>query len=436
MTARGLIISATGSGAGKTIITSALIRLLASRGHAVSSFKVGPDYIDGGYHAVASGRASHNIDLWAMRPATARDAFRRAAEGADLVIGEGVMGLFDSSLSGKGSTADVARFLDLPVILVVDVTGQAQSVAATVAGFRNHSPDLDIAGVILNRTAGDTHRAMLAQALDGVATVFGHVDRDDRLVVAHRHLGLVQAHDGDSRVIDTAARRIASSLDVDRMVALARPAAMPDDSGPLPMTPPGQRIAVARDGAFSFLYASLTETWREAGAEIVMFSPLADESPDATADAVYLPGGYPELHAGRLAAGQTFLAGLRGAADRGCVIYGECGGYMVLGRHLTDMDGVTHTMAGLLPVTISMHAPRRHLGYRRMVLAATGPLGKAGSVWRGHEFHYACETSRAAPPLFFASDSRGRDLGDSGAVNGTVSASFMHIIDCEGGPAS
>ena len=436
MAARGLIISATESGAGKTIITSALIRVLARRGCAVSSFKVGPDYIDSGWHASASGRASHNIDLWAMRPATARAAIRRCSEGADLVIGEGVMGLFDASLSGEGSTADVARFVDLPVILVIDVSGQAQSVAATVAGFRDHRPDIDVAGVILNRTAGDTHRAMLARALEGVATVFGHVDRDDRLVLAHRHLGLVQAHDGDSGLIDEAATLVETGVDVDGMVARARPIAVIDDPDTIPVAPPGQRIAVACDRAFSFLYASLAETWRNAGAEILVFSPLEDEPPDATADAVYLPGGYPELHAGRLAASQTFLSGLRGAADRGCVVYGECGGYMVLGRHLTDMEGHTHAMAGLLPVTVSMHAPRRHLGYRRMVLASDGPLGKAGSIWRGHEFHYASETSPAASPLFFASDANGRDLGASGAVNGKVAASFMHVIDCEEGPVS
>ncbi len=436
MAARGLIISATGSGAGKTIITSALIRVLARRGGAVSSFKVGPDYIDGGYHAAASGRASHNIDLWAMRPATARAAIRRCSEGADLVIGEGVMGLFDASLSGEGSTADVARFLDLPVILVIDVSGQAQSVAASVAGFRDHRPDIDVAGVILNRTAGDTHLTMLTRALEGVATVFGHVKRDDRLVVAHRHLGLVQAHDGDPDIIDEAATLIAAGVDVDSMIALARPIAVTNERDSVTMAPPGQRIAVACDSAFSFLYASLAEAWRNAGAEILWFSPLEDEPPDATADAVYLPGGYPELHAGRLAASQTFLSGLRDAADRGCVIYGECGGYMVLGRHLTDMEGHTHAMAGLLPVTVSMHAPRRHLGYRRMVLASDGPLGKAGSIWRGHEFHYASETSPAAPPLFLASDANGRDLGACGAVNGRVAASFMHLIDREEGPAS
>ncbi len=436
MAARGFVISATGSGVGKTIITSALIRVLARRGYTVSSFKVGPDYIDGGYHAAASGRASHNIDLWAMRPDTARAAFRRCADGADLVIGEGAMGLFDASLSGKGSTADTAQFLDLPVVLIIDVSGQAQSVAATVAGFRDHRPDIDMAGVILNRTAGDTHRAMLARALEGVATVFGHIDRDERLVVAHRHLGLVQAHEGGTGIIDYAATRIVAGVDVDSMIARARPVAAADHTQAVSLAPPGQRIAIACDRAFSFLYTSLTQAWREAGAEIALFSPLADEPPDPTADAVYLPGGYPELHAGRLAAAQTFLAGLRRAADRGCVIYGECGGYMVLGRRLTDVEGKSHAMTGLLPVTVSMHAPRRHLGYRRMVLASSGPLGKAGSTWRGHEFHYACETSSAASPLFFASDANGRDLGASGAVNGNVAASFMHIIDREEGPAS
>ena len=436
MAARGFVISATESGAGKTIITAALIRALARRGYRVSSFKVGPDYIDGGYHAAASGRVSHNIDLWAMRPATARAAFRRCADGADVVIGEGTMGLFDASLSGEGSTADAARFLDLPVVLIIDASGKAQSVAATVAGFRDHRSDVDIAGVILNRTASDSHRMMLMRALEGVATVFGHVQEDERLVVAHRHLGLVQAHDGDTGFIDHAATRIESSVDVAGLIAQARSAASADDAPAACLAPPGQRIAIACDRAFSFRYTSLTQAWREAGAEITLFSPLENEPPDVTADAVYLPGGYPELHAGKLAAARAFLAGLRRVADRGCVIYGECGGYMVLGRHLEDMEGHTHAMAGLLPVTVSMREPRRHLGYRRMVVACDGPLGKAGSAWRGHEFHYACETSRAASPLFFASDANGRDLGASGAVNGNVAASFMHLIDREEEPGA
>ena len=432
--ARGLIIAAPASGSGKTVVTMALLRAFAKRGTAVSAFKVGPDYIDPGFHAMASLRTCRNIDLWAMKPSTVQSEVACAASGSELVIGEGVMGLFDGSLAGTGSTADVAALLGLPVVLVVDVTGQGSSVAATVEGFRDHREDVDLAGVILNRVAGETQRAILMRALDEVAPVFGHVNRQSVLQLPHRHLGLVQArehHDLD-RLLDEAAALVGESVDLDGLVAAARPLPCSVASKvPPALEPLGQRIAIACDTAFSFVYPAILDGWHRNGAELVTFSPLADDAPDPDADAVYLPGGYPELFAGQLATSRTFLDGLRQASRRGAVIYGECGGYMVLGERLTDQAGMTHAMTGLLPISVSMQSPHRHLGYRRMTLVEDGPLGSAGTVWRGHEFHYSTELNGRMDPLFRSSDAAGNDLGLTGAVNGNVAASFLHIIDCE-----
>ncbi len=429
----GLVLSAPASGSGKTVVTAALVRALARGGRRVSAFKVGPDYIDCGFHTIAAGRDCRTVDLWAMRAQSVRREVARCAEAADIVVGEGVMGLFDGSASGEGSTADVAALLGLPVVLVVDAGGLAQSAAALVAGYRDHRRDVRVAGVILNRVAGRAHLDMLQAALASVTTVFGHVARDPRFERPGRHLGLVQAqeHDDCEAFLETCAAALARTVDVEGLAAAARPLHCAANSAPPPMAPPGQRIALARDRAFSFLYPALAEGWRRGGAEILEFSPLANEAPPPDADAVFLPGGYPELHAGRIASNRTFLDGLRRAAGRGAVVYGECGGLMVLGRSLTDAGGVTHAMAGLLPVSVSMDPPRRHLGYRRMVLQSDGPLGRAGTAWRGHEFHYARQTSTAASPLFRASDARGRDLGTAGAVAGSVAASFLHIIDRE-----
>ncbi len=432
--ASGLIIAAPASGSGKTVITMALLRAFAKRGTAVSAFKVGPDYIDPEFHAVASLRPCRTIDLWAMKPSTVQSEVACAASGSDLVIGEGVMGLFDGSLAGTGSTADVAALLRLPVVLVVDVTGQGSSVAAMVEGFRDHRNDVDLAGVILNRVAGETHRTILMRALDEVATVFGHVNRHTVLELPHRYLGLVQAteHRDLDAFLNEVAALVADTVDLEGLAAAARPLSCSVASKvPPALEPLGQRIAIACDTAFSFTYPAILEGWHRTGAELVTFSPLADDAPDPDADAVYLPGGYPELFAGQLAANRTFLDGLRQASRRGAVIYGECGGYMMLGERLTDQTGMTHTMSGLLPISVSMESPRRHLGYRRMTLVEDGPLGRAGTVWRGHEFHYSTELDGRMDPLFRSSDAAGIDLGMTGAIKGNVAASFLHIIDCE-----
>ena len=433
MSASGLIIAAPASGSGKTVMTLALLRRFRDGGARVSSFKVGPDYIDPAYHRAASGRACVNLDGWAMRPATLARLAVAAGEGAELVIGEGVMGLFDGATGGGGSTADLAALAGWPVVLVVDVRGQAASAAAVVSGFRDFRDDVEIAGVIFNRVGGESHARLLRDAVAPLGVpVLGCVPRDPALALPERHLGLVQAreHDDLDGFLDRAADIVGDKVNISALASLARVGRLAASDDPSPPIPPlGQRIAVARDQAFSFAYAGLIEGWRDAGAEIVPFSPLADEAPDADADAVYLPGGYPELHAGRIASNRRFLDGLAAADRRDALIYGECGGYMVLGDGLVDREGARHAMAGLLKLETSFAEPRLHLGYRVAELAGATPFGTI-TRFRGHEFHYATAIGEPADAaLFTCRDALGKDLGTMGCRRARTMGSFLHLID-------
>ncbi len=456
--APGLIIAAPASGSGKTLVTLALLRALRERGLAAASIKVGPDYIDPAFHAAASGRTCFNLDSWAMRPETLAALAARAGDGAEIVIGEGVMGLFDGASDGSGSTAEVAQLTGWPVVLVVDAKGMAASVAALVHGFTDYRPEVPIAGVIFNRVGSPRHAALLAEACaplslpgGGGVAVLGALPQAPELVLPDRHLGLVQAaeHPELEGFLGRAADFAARHLDIEAIVASARPCRLASETfapvlpppglpplvlPPLVLPPLGQRIAVARDVAFAFAYPFVLDGWRAAGAEITAFSPLGDEAPDSAADAVYLPGGYPELHPGRLAANTRFLAGLRAAAARGAVIYGECGGYMTLGQGLVDADGARHALAGLLPVETSFAERGLHLGYREAELVAAGPLGAAGARFRGHEFHFAslCGDEGEAP-LFRCRDACGAETGTMGGRVGTVMGSFLHLVDAETG---
>ena len=435
MSGPGLIIAAAASGSGKTTLTLALLRALRRNGIAVASFKVGPDYIDPAFHARASGRPCINLDSWAMRIETLAGLTDALTRDATLVIGEGVMGLFDGAADGHGSTADLASLFDLPVILVADARGMAASAAALVEGFTRHRDDVEVAGVIFNHVGSETHAALLRRACDDrfAQPVLGCLPHDPRLELPERHLGLIQADEVPAldAFLDRAAALVAEHVDLPRLRRLARPFGL-GLYGPAaqPLRPLGQRIAVARDVAFAFAYPAVLDGWRAAGAEIMFFSPLADDPPAASATAVYLPGGYPELHAGRLAANRAFLDGLRAAADRGAFIYGECGGFMALGRSLVDRQGHGHAMAGLLPVTSSFAQPRLHLGYRRLRLLTPSPLGQPGTTYRGHEFHYARLLDTGdAPPLFDVTDTHGQPLGPLGAQVGATAGSFLHLID-------
>jgi cobyrinic acid a,c-diamide synthase len=439
---RGLIIAAPASGSGKTVLTLGLLRALRNAGHAATGAKAGPDYIDPAFHTAASGRPAFNLDPWAMRPETLAGLLSGAARTTDVVIVEGVMGLFDGihlpDRPDAGSTADLAAMTGWPVVLVVDAAKQAASVGALVRGFAEHRTDVQIAGVIFNRVASPTHEAVLRDASRAAAPavrLLGSVGRNPDLAMPERHLGLIQAgeHADLERFIEAAAQAISDMVDIEALVDLAGPSEIfrPDEAMQPDLLPPlGQRIAVARDQAFAFCYPATLDGWRAAGTEILPFSPLADDAPDPSADAIYLPGGYPELHAGQLAAADHFLNGLRDAAKRGVKIFGECGGYMVLGQGLVDADSTLHKMAGLLPVETSFAARRLHLGYRVVHLLRDGPLGTAGSCFRGHEFHYASILNEETEsPLFAAENARGEGLGPVGATVGSVCGSFIHLID-------
>jgi cobyrinic acid a,c-diamide synthase len=435
----GLIIAAPASGSGKTVVTLAILRALTRSGMRVNSFKVGPDYIDPAFHAAATGRPCFNIDPWAMRPATIARLLDRLSADAELIVGEGAMGLFDGAIDGSDSTADLAAATGWPVILVVDVRGQAASVAALLRGFASHRADIVVAGVVFNRVGGEAHADTLRRAVAPLGLpVLGCLPRTEQLKLPERHLGLVQASErADLPAFLEAAADVAErSLDLGQLRSLARLArtrgSVEPANGEAGLPPLGQRIAVARDTAFAFAYPALLEQWRRTGAALSFFSPLADEAPASDADAVYLPGGYPELHAGRLAASARFAKGLRAAAGRGATIFGECGGYMVLGAGLVDPDGESHAMTALLPLQTSFAERRLHLGYRRARLAADCALGARGAAFRGHEFHYAIvEDEGRGEPLFLCDDARGRALGSSGRQVGTVFGSFLHLIDRE-----
>jgi cobyrinic acid a,c-diamide synthase len=441
MAGRGLILAAPASGSGKTLIAAGFLRHLRRRGMRVAAAKAGPDYIDPTFHTAASGRPCINLDVWAMRPANIAGLVGGLEADVELVLCEGVMGLFDGTgPDGEtGSTAALAHCTGWPVVLVVDARGQGVSAAALIAGFARHDPALPLAGVIFNRAAGPRHRAMLdaalARHLPGLRCL-GCMPQQAALALPERHLGLVPAGEATKgeAVIERAAAVVESALDIDGLIGLARPSSLGRTTPAVLLPPLGQRIAVARDDAFVFAYPAVLEGWRRAGAALSFFSPLADEPPDPQANAVYLPGGYPELHAGRLAAAEHCLAGLRAAAAAGKTVYGECGGYMVLGEALTDADGRTHRMAGLLPLVTSFAERRLHLGYRALTLLQDGPLGPAGSRYRGHEFHYAATISAGRDGALFAvTDPWGADLGMAGLRRGSVAGSFMHLIDREAG---
>ncbi len=439
----GLVIAAPSSHSGKTVATLGLLRHLAREGRAPRPAKAGPDYIDPQFLAAAAGHPCVNLDLFAL------GADRARAEGTALAAGglgvvEGVMGLFDGANGEDGSTADLAQVLGWPVVLVADAAAQGASAAALVGGFHRHRRGLALAGVIFNRIGGEKHerllRAAMARALPDVP-VLGAIPRDPALMIPERHLGLVQAseHAALESFLDKAAATVARHVDVPALLDVASraglntpAAAPPPPPVPPPIPPLGQRIAIARDVAFAFTYELTFKGWRDAGAEISFFSPLADQAPPADADAVYLPGGYPELHAGAIAAASRFLDGLRTHADAGRVIFGECGGYMVLGEGLIDAQGVRHPMAGLLPVETSFAERKLHLGYRRVRLLDDAPLGRAGALFRGHEFHYATVT-REGPgaPLFAAADAGNHDVGAAGLRAGGVMGSFIHLIAAE-----
>jgi cobyrinic acid a,c-diamide synthase len=439
VSARGLIVSAPRSGSGKTVVTLGLLAALARKNVAVRAAKSGPDYIDPAFHAAATGAPGMNLDTWAMPPSLIEALIGTAASDAEMLVIEGAMGLFDGvpTMSGRsGAAADLAARFNLPVLLVLDVSGQSQSAAAVAAGFAAYDPAVRIGGVVLNRLGSERHRTLIADALKTRRIpVLGGIPRDDTLVLPERHLGLVQAseHADLAERIGRFADMVERHLDIDAITAIAAPLGTRSAPVHTMLAPAGQRIALASDEAFTFVYAHVLDGWRRAGAEIVPFSPLRDEAPPDDCDACWLPGGYPELHAERLAAASHFLDGLRHFAQRQPV-HGECGGYMVLGESIEDAQGTRHAMAGLLGHATSFAKRKLHLGYRQARLLADSPLGAASEIVRGHEYHHASILTMGASdePLVDVTDAQGRPVAETGSRRGRVSGTFFHAIAREG----
>ncbi len=387
-----LVVAGTASGVGKTTLTLGLMAALRRRRLLVQGFKVGPDFIDPGLHEAVTGRPSWTLDGWMCGPAHARATVAERAADADLAVVEGMMGCFDGlgPADEAGSTAEVAKWLGAPVVLVVDVAAQARSVAAVVLGFERFDPALRVVGVIANRVAGEGHARLVREAVAAACRVpvLGAIPSEGRLTLPERHLGLVTAAEGvlTAEVVDRLAEVVERHVDLDRLLAVV--GRRPPAPAPVPASavPPHRvRLGVARDEAFQFYYAENLARLQAAGAELVFWSPLHDRTVPAV-DGLYFGGGYPELYARTLAGNREVLDAVAARAAAGMPIYAECGGLMYLARTLADLQGVPHRLAGVLPGEVIMQ-PGLTIGYREVRFTADTPLGPAGTVARGHEFH-------------------------------------------------
>ncbi len=430
-----IVIAGVRSGVGKTTIATGIMGALSRRGHRVQPFKAGPDYIDPSYHQLACGVPSRNLDTWLLAPATVTELFRRATGGDSLGVVEGVMGVFDghASLTEEGSTAQLAKLLNAPVILVADAGKVARSVAAEVLGYQMFDPDLRIAGVILNGVGGPRHLDFCKPQIEATTglPVLGYLPRRDDFAQPERHLGLIPTVEGTvvQEWYDSLIAQVEETIDLEQILKLAG-AANPADADPqiypLNSQPTRARIAIAKDRAFSFYYQDsldLLEAW---GAELVPFSPLEDEALPANVGGIYIGGGFPEMFARELADNRPMLDSMRGALARQLPVYAECGGLMYLGKSLSDLDGNDYPMVGALPVVSSMSNRRLTLGYREVEACANTPILERGQRVRGHEFHWSVLEEQPDPnqAVYRVVD---QDNRPEGFRVGSVWASYIHI---------
>jgi len=453
---KGFLIAGTASGVGKTTVTLALIAAMRRRGLTVQPFKGGPDFLDTGHHTRIAGRKARNLDTWMLSHEANREVLRDAASGTNAVdsvvsiIVEGMMGLFDGKdgATESGSSAEIAKLLKLPVVLVLDAGKSARSIAATVLGFEMFDPELELAGVILNRVASERHYAMLEAAihLRCKTPLMGWLAREAAIAIPERHLGLQTAEESDDadateRQIDVLARLAEASLKLEKILALecgfefGQRLQRTRDEHTQPI-----RIGVARDRAFCFYYEDNLDLLRACGAELVSFSPLDDEGLPDGLDALYLGGGYPELYAAQLSANRLMLEAVRAFAASGRPVYAECGGMIYLARQLSTADGQSHPLAGVLPFSFEMTNRLVRFGYVTVELTRDCLLGGAGTVMRGHSFHYSKRVEPSCGDGLAQSDSQdsvetnyrvryslsGREE-DEGYRVGNVLAGYVHL---------
>ncbi|MEP6890459.1 MAG: cobyrinate a,c-diamide synthase [Nitrospirota bacterium] len=434
MIAPRLVIAGTHSGVGKTTVTLAILAALKGRGRQVQPFKVGPDFIDPGHHSAATGRLSRNLDGWMLGETVNREIFTRASGDADLSIIEGMMGLFDGSspVSEIGSTAELAKQLDAPVLLVIDGSAMARSAAAMVSGYAKFDPALRVAGVLFNRVSSEGHYTLLKEAVEQETDVLvvGYLRPDQAIAISDRHLGLVTAMEqGTGELYGRLAKAAAETVDLDRVEVLARSyRELPMPSHSISGSNGRRvRIGVAQDQAFCFYYPENLELLEREGAELVKFSPLNDRVlPDA--DMLYLGGGYPELHGERLAGNVAMRRAIRKFSERGGTIYAECGGMMYLTQAIRDLEGKYYEMLGLFEAEAVMSKARMTLGYRELQISQPCVLGEVGTTARGHEFHYSVvEPKGRLQYACMLRDAQGKSKGQDGLVAGNTMGLYSHL---------
>ncbi|MFO0698913.1 MAG: cobyrinate a,c-diamide synthase [Nitrospira sp.] len=430
-----LVIAGTSSGVGKTTVTLALLAALRERGRRVQPFKGGPDFIDASHHTAAAGRPSRNLDGWILGADLNRQIFTRAAADADLSIIEGMMGLFDgsSSLNDIGSTAELAKQLEAPVVLVVDGSAMARSAAAMVAGYAQFDPAVRVAGVLFNRVSSDGHYNLLKAAVEQETDVeaLGYLRPDPELTIADRHLGLVMpGEEQDRGLYHRFARLVQDTVDLDGCETLAKSCAPLPSVSDLVTQHRAKvvRIGVATDPAFCFYYPDNLELLEAEGGEVIPFSPLRDQVLPDELGLLYFGGGYPELHGGTLAANRLMKQAIRRFAESGGSIYAECGGMMYLTEGIRDFNGIPHEMVGLFPAEATMQSKRMTLGYRAIKLTQSCVIGPSGLVARGHEFHYSSLIPKGS--LTYAgtvTDAEGERQGSDGLMVNNVLGLYAHL---------
>ncbi len=430
-----LVIAGTSSGVGKTTISTAIMAALHRRGFRVQGFKTGPDYIDPGYHRLATGLVSRNLDSWMMGREKITQSFFYNGSKADICIVEGVMGLFDGSLGdGSGSTAEIAGLLQAPIVLVVDTRSMAQSAAAVVYGYQNFWPHLNIAGVILNRVGSDKHRITATRAIEDRCRipVIGAIHRDARLSTPERHLGLLPVPENKTakEKIETLGATIEQLLDLDLLVQIAQSAPqmdVPVNTLNIAETRPAVKIAVALDEVFNFYYQDSLDTLTALGANLVFFSPLHDTKIPPGACGLIIGGGFPEMYLKELAANREMRAHIGHAHKHGLPIYAECGGLVYLAERVTGLDGETYPMVGIVPGSCTMETKLVGMGYVTAEALSDNILCSKGYTLKGHEFHYSSFTPAGKSSAYKLYGGRGPDGRLDGHARGNVLASYLHL---------
>jgi len=427
-----LLIAAPSSGSGKTVIVSGLLSALRKRGYRVQPFKIGPDYIDTGYHEAAGGRAAHNLDTWLTDKGTMADIFTENAGKADISIVEGVMGLYDGGRDGVSSSSEISKLLKIPVVLVIDAGSAGESVAAVAQGFRLYDEETDVRGVILNRLGSEAHKQMICEAMEKIAMpVLGAVFRDERLRLPERHLGLVPREENDeSAIIKKIGLTIEKSLDVEKLIKIAKSAPELTVRGKrrYKKTPAKIKIGVARDKAFSFYYPESLDVFRSMGAEIVCFSPMYGQKLPAVSGLIF-GGGFPEIFAQGLAQNITMLESVRNASKNGMPVFAECGGYIYLTESVRDFGGKLHSMTGVVPNKTAMRDRLQKVGYVEATALRDTVLCPAGTVVKGHEFHFSAAEKPETPEnaAFKLRKNRTGEEYIAGYSSGNVLASYIHL---------